>query len=66
MIGAAPNYDADHPGQIKRIFELARRFDVDIDMHINSGHDPASLDTHLVADLAEHIQASAGASPWAI
>jgi cytosine deaminase len=53
VIGAAPNYDVDHPGQIARIFELARRFDVDIDMHIDSGHDPASLDTHLVADLTE-------------
>jgi cytosine deaminase len=53
VIGAAPNYDIDHPGQIHRIFELARRFDVDIDMHIDSGHDPASLDTHLVADLTE-------------
>jgi cytosine/creatinine deaminase len=56
VIGAAPNYDVDHPGQIKRIFELARRFDVDIDMHIDSGHDPTSLDTHLVADLTERMR----------
>src|SRR5262247_2294820 len=32
VIGAAPNYDVDHGGQIERIFELARRFDDDIDM----------------------------------
>jgi cytosine/creatinine deaminase len=56
VIGAAPNYDVDHAGQINRIFELARRFDVDIDMHIDSGHDPASLDTHLVADLTERYK----------
>src|SRR5215475_11105854 len=56
VIGAAPNYDADHSGQIHRIFELARRFDVDIDMHIDSGHDPASLDTHLVAELTERFR----------
>ena len=55
VIGAAPNYDVDHPGQIHRVFELARRFDVDIDMHIDSGHDPASLDTHLVAELTERF-----------
>ena len=55
MIGAAPNYDVDHPGQIHRIFELARQFDVDIDMHIDSGHDPASLDSHLVAELTERF-----------
>ena len=53
VIGAAPNYDVDHPGQIKRVFELARRFDVDIDMHIDSGHDPATMDNMMVADLAE-------------
>jgi cytosine/creatinine deaminase len=53
VIGAAPNYDVDHPGQIHRIFELARQFDVDVDMHIDSGHDPSSLDTHLVAELTE-------------
>jgi cytosine deaminase len=56
VIGAAPNYDVDHAGQINRVFELARRFDVDIDMHIDSGHDPASLDTHLVADLTERFR----------
>ncbi|HJU31136.1 MAG TPA: amidohydrolase family protein [Hyphomicrobiaceae bacterium] len=56
VIGAAPNYDVDHAGHINRIFELARRFDVDIDMHIDSGHDPASLDTHLVADLTERYR----------
>jgi cytosine deaminase len=55
VIGAAPNYDVDHPGQIQRIFELARRFDVDVDMHIDSGHDPASLDTHLVAETTERL-----------
>jgi cytosine deaminase len=55
-IGAAPNYDTDHPGQIRRVFELAREFDVDIDMHIDSGHDPASLDTHFVADMTEQYK----------
>jgi cytosine deaminase len=53
VIGGAPNYDVDHAGQINRIFELARRYDVDIDMHIDSGHDPSNMDTHLVADLTE-------------
>jgi cytosine deaminase len=31
-IGGAPRYDTDHAGQIRRIFELAREFDVDIDI----------------------------------
>jgi hypothetical protein len=30
--------EKDGPGQIHRIFELAREFDVDIDMHLDVGH----------------------------
>lgn len=56
VIGAAPNYDVDHAGQINRVFELGREYGVDIDMHIDSGHDPANLDTHLVADLTERYK----------
>src|SRR5262249_22948029 len=51
VIGGAPNYDTDHPAHINRVFELARRYDIDIDMHIDSGHDPATMDNGLVADL---------------
>ena len=53
VIGGAPNYDTDHAAQINRVFELARHYDIDIDMHIDSGHDPASLDLHLVAELTQ-------------
>ena len=35
VIGAAPYVDSDPRGQIDRIFELAREFDVDIDMHLD-------------------------------
>ena len=52
-IGAAPRYDTDHPGQINRIFELAREFDVDIDMHLDVGNTPDDMDVHLVCDLTE-------------
>jgi cytosine/creatinine deaminase len=53
VIGGAPNYDTDHSGQINRVFELARRYDIDVDMHIDSGHDPATMDNPLVAELTE-------------
>src|SRR5262249_5804922 len=56
VIGGAPNYDTDHAGQINRVFELARRYDIDVDMHIDSGHDPASMDNGLVADLTERYK----------
>jgi cytosine deaminase len=53
VIGAAPRYDTDHAGQIRRIFELAREFDADIDMHLDVGPTPDDLDVILVCDLAE-------------
>jgi len=51
VIGAAPNYDPDKAGQIRRIFELAREYDCDIDMHLDSGNSPADMDVHLVCEL---------------
>lgn len=53
VIGAAPNYDRDRAGQIRRVFELAREFDVDVDMHLDSGSSAAELDTLLVCELTE-------------
>jgi len=37
VLGGAPRYDTDEAGQIRRIFELAREFDVDIDIHLDVG-----------------------------
>ncbi len=53
VIGAAPNYDPDHAGQIHRVFDLAREFDVNIDMHLDSGNSPESMDIYLVCELTE-------------
>lgn len=53
VVGAAPTYDSDPAGQIRRVFELAREFDADIDMHVDSGSSSAHLDTRLVCDLTE-------------
>ena len=53
VIGAAPNYDPDHAGQIHRIFALAREFGVDIDMHLDFGNSPEAMDIHLVCELTE-------------
>jgi len=36
-VGAAPYTDSNPHGQIDRVFELAREFDVDIDMHLDFG-----------------------------
>jgi len=56
VIGAAPNFDPDHAGQIHRVFELAREFDVAIDMHLDSGNSSDDLDIHLVCDLTEQYK----------
>ncbi|MFA5490694.1 MAG: amidohydrolase family protein [Candidimonas sp.] len=53
VVGAAPNYDSDPAGQIRRVFELAREYDVDIDMHLDTGSSTNHLDTRLVCELTE-------------
>lgn len=53
VIGGAPRYDTDGPAQINRIFELAREYDTDIDIHLDVGPTPDGLYVHLVRELTE-------------
>jgi len=55
-IGGAPRYDTDHAGQIRRIFELACEFDVEIDIHLDVGDTPETLDIPLVCELTEQYR----------
>ena len=55
VIGAAPYTDSDPRGQIDRVFELAREFDVDIDMHLDFGHESESMDMDYVCDLTDRF-----------
>ena len=43
VVGGAPYTDGDPPGQIDRLFEMAREFDVDIDMHLDFGNTPEGM-----------------------
>lgn len=52
-VGAAPYTDSDPRSQIDRIFELAREFAVDIDMHLDLGPDPEALDLDYVCELTD-------------
>jgi cytosine/creatinine deaminase len=52
-VGGAPRYDTDGPAQINRVFELAREFDVDIDIHLDVGPTADQLYVHQVCDLTE-------------
>jgi cytosine deaminase len=56
VIGGAPRYDKDGPGQIRRIFELAREFDVDIDMHLDVGHTANDMYIHQVRELTDRYR----------
>lgn len=53
VVGGAPGYDTDHEWQIRRIFELARAYDVDVDIHLDVGHTTEDMDIWLVCDLAD-------------
>ena len=53
VLGGAPRYDSDGPAQIRRIFELAREYDTDIDLHLDVGNTPDGMHIHLVRELTE-------------
>jgi cytosine deaminase len=44
LVGGAPYVDKDSHGQIAHIFALAKRYDIDIDFHLDFGLDPRHLD----------------------
>ena len=56
VIGAAPYTDSNPHGQIDRIFEIAREFDVDIDMHLDFSLDPDDLDLLYVCEQTERFR----------
>ena len=53
VVGAAPYTDSDPHGQIDRIFEIARQYDIDIDMHLDFGPDATDFDLDYVCQLTE-------------
>jgi cytosine deaminase len=53
VIGAAPNYDPDPGGQIRRVFALAAEYGAAIDMHLDSGNSPVDMDIWLVCELTK-------------
>jgi cytosine deaminase len=54
-IGGAPRYDSDPSAQMRRIFELAREFDVGIDIHLDVGDTPEPLHLREVCALTEEF-----------
>src|SRR5215470_2022149 len=56
VVGAAPYTDSSPHGQIDRIFEIAREFDIDIDMHLDFGPNPDDLDLLYVCEQTEKFK----------
>lgn len=55
VVGAAPYTDTNPPGQIDRVFAMAREFDVDIDMHLDFGPTTENMDVeHVCRRTDEH------------
>jgi cytosine deaminase len=55
VIGAVPYCDTDPRGQIDRVFELARDWDVDIDMHLDMGDTPDGMQVEYVCRKTEEF-----------
>ena len=53
VVGAAPYTDSSPHGQIDRIFQIAREFDVDIDMHLDFAPSADDLDLLYVCEQTE-------------
>ena len=53
VVGGAPYTDTDPPGQIDRLFEMAREFDVDVDMHLDFGNTPEGMTIEHVCNRTE-------------
>ena len=58
VLGAAPRYDSNPSAQIDRIFALAREYDVDLDLHLDVGDNPAHMDVYRVLELTEQYKRS--------
>jgi len=55
-IGGAPYVDSNPQGQIDRIFELARDYDIDIDFHLDFGPTAEGMTLDYVCRRAEEFQ----------
>ena len=55
VVGGCPYTDSDPAGQIARVFDLAREFDVDIDFHLDFDTDPEGMTAGIVCDFTERF-----------
>ena len=56
VVGGAPYTDTDPHAQIDRIFEIAREFDADVDMHLDFGSTADYMDIEYVCQQTEKFR----------
>jgi cytosine deaminase len=56
VIGGAPSSDTNRVGQLERIFEIARRYEAAIDLHIDFGNVPVDLDLETVLRMTDRAR----------
>ena len=55
VVGGGIRYDKDGPSQIRRVFELAQEYDIDVDFHLDGGYDVKQLDYPQVCEITDKI-----------
>jgi cytosine deaminase len=55
VIGGGIRYDKDGAGQIRRVFDLAREYDIDVDFHLDGGYEVDQLDYPLVCEITDRM-----------
>lgn len=55
VVGGGIRYDKDGPGQIRRVFELAQQYDIDVDFHLDGGYEVNDLDYPQVCEITDRI-----------
>ena len=55
VVGGCPYTDSDPLGQIERVFQMAREFDVDVDFHLDFDTDPEGMTVGDVCELTERF-----------
>lgn len=55
VVGGGIRYDKDGAGQIRRVFELAQEYGIDVDFHLDGGYETKSLDYPLVCEITDKI-----------
>jgi len=56
VVGGGIRYDKDGPAQIRRVFELAQEYDIDVDFHLDGGYEVKALDYPQVCEITDRIK----------